>query len=448
MKKIIIHCGPGKTGSSALQYSLLQQTSWLAEQGIWYPPHEVDGNHISSGHKNLLLTEVDGQWQLDAAKLAELIATFEQGPCHTLLLSSEYFFPLLPALHQALPQARLVLYVRDPLSQLESNYNQGVKRHGETHAFVVPPRCPFGLLLRLEHWLTADPQLADQLQLRPYLPGAFASGNIVGDLLSCAGLPAPPGLVVAQVNAPYTLAALEFKRHANHFCDDTLSARLDRLLQACRIGIAHYSFIPAQRQLMVRKQLRQQLTSFIARHSFASLGSLLETWQHESERPWVRQHVSADELAEVLGYLNEHDPELVVALAERVRSAPYFHLPNRAFYSMFDSQLSAVPASLPLPAMNAVLTKINEQPEHGLLTLCRELAPLLEKAGEPQAAMILLQTALRQRPGNVALQQHFNRLRHASQPTVSPVTASPLPAPSSVSRSLLGRIKQRLLRSR
>lgn len=50
MKSILIHAGPGKTGSSALQKFLHSHRNELAAQGVLYPEHQLDANGISSGH--------------------------------------------------------------------------------------------------------------------------------------------------------------------------------------------------------------------------------------------------------------------------------------------------------------------------------------------------------------------------------------------------------------
>ncbi|MCB1675625.1 MAG: hypothetical protein KDI01_05005, partial [Halioglobus sp.] len=70
MKRIVIHAGPGKTGSSALQASLLANSDKLAEVEVLYPKHGLDKNSISTGHASELLTLSQSQsWELDADKI-------------------------------------------------------------------------------------------------------------------------------------------------------------------------------------------------------------------------------------------------------------------------------------------------------------------------------------------------------------------------------------------
>ena len=52
-KQIIIHVGPAKTGTSALQYFLLRNRNELKKVGYYYPEHRIDENDISGGHSKL-----------------------------------------------------------------------------------------------------------------------------------------------------------------------------------------------------------------------------------------------------------------------------------------------------------------------------------------------------------------------------------------------------------
>ena len=79
--------------------------------------------------------------------------------CHTLLLSSEFFFPAIADIQKAFPEAEFVVYVRNPIELLESNYNQSVKRHDETKAFVAPAAS-----IRLK------PAIWPRLQSKPVTP--------------------------------------------------------------------------------------------------------------------------------------------------------------------------------------------------------------------------------------------------------------------------------------
>ena len=121
MNKFCFFVGPGKTGSSALQLWLSENTEKLREQGVYYPKHKTDANGVSSGNLYRVLEKTESG-KLDASpKLIEkLLVDFERSGTHTLLLSSEFFFPAIEQLDHLLPGAEFLAYLRDPLEAFES----------------------------------------------------------------------------------------------------------------------------------------------------------------------------------------------------------------------------------------------------------------------------------------------------------------------------------------
>ena len=78
-KQIIVHQGPAKTGTSALQYFLLKNQNELKKVGYHYPTHKIDENNISGGHYNRKFN------------IKKTISEFLESNYHTLILSSEQF---------------------------------------------------------------------------------------------------------------------------------------------------------------------------------------------------------------------------------------------------------------------------------------------------------------------------------------------------------------------
>ena len=83
MKKIILHIGPHKTGSTYLQKKLLAASEVLASQGFFYPRDRFLSQYA---HHDLALSK-------NFADFASLVSTFVALPddIHTLLVSSENF---------------------------------------------------------------------------------------------------------------------------------------------------------------------------------------------------------------------------------------------------------------------------------------------------------------------------------------------------------------------
>lgn len=74
MKKIFIHAGPGKTGTSTIQHWLSRNVDLLAENGIHYPYHDVDSNGVSPGNYDAVLSQDENdKWIVDADKTNSLI---------------------------------------------------------------------------------------------------------------------------------------------------------------------------------------------------------------------------------------------------------------------------------------------------------------------------------------------------------------------------------------
>jgi arsenate reductase-like glutaredoxin family protein len=138
IKRVVVHTGPGKTGSSAIQAWLLKNSHFLEARGVYYPKHDILKNQISSGHLQEILNKNEkGEWKVEPKKIARLLNTFHQSDCHTLLLSSEYFFHKIVEIQKYIPNAEFIAYIRNPVELIESNY-KGVKRHTKINRFYPP----------------------------------------------------------------------------------------------------------------------------------------------------------------------------------------------------------------------------------------------------------------------------------------------------------------------
>lgn len=337
-KRILIHVGPGKTGSSALQQWLTTHCAELRAAGVLYPPHDLDENGVSSGNREALMdmqpVEASFRHVVSAEKAAALRAALDASGCHTLLLSSEFFFPAIVDIQKAFPEAEFVVYVRNPIELLESNYNQTVKRHDETKPFVPPQQLRVGLFAQLQRLLRAKPP--PRLIVRPYGSALFAGGNIVSDLLHVLDL--PRGEAAPQrVNASYTLDALEFKRHANHFSLGPLQPIIDRALQAYRVGAQEYSLVPPETYATLRDACVEQLDELIVAQGLSELVSLRDDLAQAPQRPYRPQCTTREQLFAVANLLEATEPETFEHLRARVQRTPGLELPNPEFYARFSA---------------------------------------------------------------------------------------------------------------
>lgn len=336
-RKMLVHVGPGKTGTSALQAWLTTHRDELHAAGVDYPAHDLDPNRVSSGNRDHLLDLVDiggsRRHVVSPAKAGVLRDRLRDGDCHTLLLSSEFFSPEIPDIQREFPEAQFVFYVRDPIELLESDYNQRVKRHDETRAFTPPAVFRAGIFAQLQRLLGAE--RPPRLIVRPYGEQLFAGGDIVHDLLSVLGVSGIEDVTVSRVNRSYSVDALEFKRHANHFALGPLQPVIDCALQEYAVGEREYSLVPSETFAAMRRACVEQLDRLLSAHPLEALYPLRDHLTHGTQRPYVRQVVSDAQLFAVADYLEASEPETFEHLRARVRRTPDLALPNPGFYARF-----------------------------------------------------------------------------------------------------------------
>lgn len=239
MSQVYLHIGMPKTGTSALQKFLLTNKEVLEKGGYFYPGHSFDRNNISSGNGEQLVYIAKNEG-IDAAK-NYLNTIRDESAGLNLLLSSEFFFNSPKLIKQIIPDAVIIVYFRNPLTLLESSYNQSVKRLGQTHPFyralmrTYSSEDPFYTGKKLLEWV--DLYGREKLIFRVYETTQFSGRNIYDDFTSLLGLENYLELVKPEekVNVSYSLDAVNFKRCLNSVLEhpDTLYHKvIDQELQS------------------------------------------------------------------------------------------------------------------------------------------------------------------------------------------------------------------------
>lgn len=333
MKKIVLHGGPPKTGSSAIQAWLLENRSYLLEQGIYYPAHLVDKNQISSGSLLSVASPSEGKYRVDEKKIAELLQNFEKSNCTTLLLSSEFFYLLIDDLARILDKFKLILYLRDPVEQYQSGYNQRVKRTSE----VLPLSPPLNLKFRqLRRFREISENFANiELEIRPYADIFFPNGDVISDFLSALDLPCRE-VKAKRVNSSYTFEAMEFKRSLNCLPLDTVQAELDMTLQSCELGTKNYSLIEPTVYRKIRAQLLRDLSDLNQSYRNKELDKFYLYMSSVEQKKYYPQALSAHQLLPIANYINAINPELYSEIRSILESNSRLELPNNNLYSVFD----------------------------------------------------------------------------------------------------------------
>lgn len=426
MKRIVIHAGPGKTGTSVIQHWLSQHEGALAEQGVFYPGHSTDVNDVSSGNLHVVTRNDDGQRPVvDDAKVKRLITRFEKSRYHTLLLSSEFFFFRILDLQDRMPNAEFVVYLRNPIELAESGYNQGVKRHRQTKTFRIGEHFNSPILGYLRTILEETP--APSLTIRPYSPEHFREGNIVSDLLLSIGIDTSPfdelgDIGKRRVNPSYTLEALEFKRCANHFEIDSIQAELDRKLQACPVGSRHYSLIHPHRYEQLKTRLVATVADFVDSFDLDELRPFCESLTNEESPPHHPQEVSREQLQSVADYLAAEAPELLEAVGQLVRSSSSVVLPNPDFFAIFGAEFQWLHTEEKHAAaivLGQKLTLISQRRSRLRLEdvnrrapdALREIADYFAEQGDLESAILFIEAAYKLRPGGEYIRRLMNTYR-------------------------------------
>lgn len=205
MRRLILHIGAHKTGTTALQHSLSVNRALLAAQGAAYVSSPEAGqlhHYLGFAVRGALLPE--GFVAFDAEVLADRLAGADQD---LVLASSEnfsFFFQRAPiaALHAALrarfDDIRVVCYLRRQDRHAVSHHQEGAKPNRQAegqlwgHALTALPAASPDHALYLDYdrrlGLWADVFGAEHLALRVYDRALLTGGDIVADFLALVGL--------------------------------------------------------------------------------------------------------------------------------------------------------------------------------------------------------------------------------------------------------------------
>jgi hypothetical protein len=205
-KRLIVHLGLAKTGTTILQQCLHDNRQQLLdEHSILYPA--VGPNHfhfqsvVSEAPELLLQIRREGITSRDEAqtRAASFLQSFEEElkatEAETVLISSEYFSSMsqseIRKLHDLLQsfadEVWAVLYMRDPWSFSQSLMQQFV-RDGRFGAPLKYGYCSG----QVETIRTCEEIFGKNLVVRPYFGGGSLRTDIIADFCEVIGVPPIP----------------------------------------------------------------------------------------------------------------------------------------------------------------------------------------------------------------------------------------------------------------
>lgn len=415
-KRVVIHTGPGKTGSSAIQAWLIKNKTYLSENSVLFPDYKLSKLEISSGNMRSILSRQEettgygganqAKWFVDEAKITKLLQDFNESDFSVLLLSSEFFFHHIVAIYKFIPNAEFIAYLRNPVELLESNYNQTIKRHSLVAKFKSPAKVDNFLWRYLNKVFDAID--AHNIYLRPYDRSLMVHGNIVSDLLSVIGL--DKQVKDKKVNLSYTYSALEFKRLCNYFNLGALEPELDAALQACDVGDRNYSLMSAENYKRLNNESCTLMEEFIGRHNQPHLLALLQRFRDSEQKAPVSQHCDIDSLRPIVEYLQSKHRGLYDKISRLVGNHLNLVIDNTAIYEAF----AKVPQKDAIEHLisDELLAHINQFTVHPSKRgkICFELACFYQKSDDLKNALMFAKGAHHFNPNNMQFVSKLNEL--------------------------------------
>lgn len=222
LKKIYIHVGAGKTGTSALQAFLYENRSVLKGMGVEIPEEGslVRGNliahHPLSGHLITSEEEALTMWR-DLAKSGHEVSIVSSENMHSKISSGggiKFFESVREILSEY--DVKIVFYIRRHSQWLQSAYAQWVKGQSENRSFEVfakwyPKKAPQQILDFSKVFGISN------VIVRPYERCQFHGGDIFKDFMNASGIDWNEKFTLPKgnPNPRFSIIALELKRRAN-----------------------------------------------------------------------------------------------------------------------------------------------------------------------------------------------------------------------------------------
>ncbi|MEA3492183.1 MAG: hypothetical protein U9R27_09810 [Campylobacterota bacterium] len=203
MKRLFLHIGFHKTGTSALQEYLDENREKLIKNGIFYP----------KSHSSLFPGNVDLSWafdktppswsSVDKTNKNDIIKYYkdqiDETSCETIIISSEDFV-LLDGQSDSIEKIRkffidydtkIIAYVREPIEFILSLYSHAVRSRSINCSFkkYIAEKYSFRAAdypTRLQPWIKIFGR--ENLIVKKYLTAEFVNSNLVDDFFAATGI--------------------------------------------------------------------------------------------------------------------------------------------------------------------------------------------------------------------------------------------------------------------
>lgn len=335
-KTIIIHVGPPKTGSSAIQKWLNENQTLLLEYGYLYPPHKMDKNGISSGNfTEVLDVNPDRKATFNRERFETLLSEFYKSEYHTLLLSSEYFINQVENFLKVVPDIIFVVYVRPPIEFVESIYNQSVKRNGNPDFIPLRKKVSSAMIDKI---VALNNKFgSERFRFRAYSENATFYPSIIHDFCEAVGVDLAPTNIKTdeRINNSYCFEALEFKRWLNRYVGKKFDPQLDPLMQKFTDGIDEFCLIPKDLFELYREQSIELIKDNFQEVSMANREQLITHIGSITRQRYCHQALNDKQFNKMVSYLIASDYKLYILLCREVMGVDAVDTDNYRYAQMF-----------------------------------------------------------------------------------------------------------------
>lgn len=315
-KQIIIHVGPAKTGTSALQYFLLKNRNELKKQGYYYPEHLTDENGIGFGHTHLDIKKVKNE--------------FLESDYHTLILSAESFWGRLGEINSLHSNIKFVSFYRCSLFASISGYIQRIKTKNKTEKFNTDKikRGPYDTHLNY----LKNKKL--NYNIIPYNFDFDDTWSIANEFLKFIEKNNDLNHLyeneVQVVNPAYCIEAFEFKRYINKFIakhdvdnldSKRILSKLDKILQRFTDGESNFSFLNDEQFEESKKIEISFLEKLISEYKQSKLKLILEYVEKSTNNKHITQILSEEQASKIVNYVANEDIELLKLIVSFIPSS-------------------------------------------------------------------------------------------------------------------------------
>jgi hypothetical protein len=295
-KRLILHIGAPRTGSSALQDFFTLNAQQFKNLGYYYLVEQAvsTGQFSCSGNGARLLELCDSHFTTDAQSVLSSYFTGLQNA----ICSHEDFFHLTSAGWRRLREIcddnqispYIIAFVRNPYGSYLSTYNQFVKMEGETKEFIQ-------FVMRENAWRLDSLKhikelFSDALKIIHYDSN---SRNLSQAFLAAIGIPFDSAITahpIRTVNRSLTSRELQILLEFNRVLGDTDAKRASRVLIAANPEVSDLIQINPQALDIITERHRRDvdwlnITFFSGKNVFSIAGELdaaqLDTYNKDAQ---------------------------------------------------------------------------------------------------------------------------------------------------------------------